>query len=188
MPTWRSRTPRSRTFSAENSDAVSQARGDPDHDRRTRFADRPRLPGSPAVAGGVLQAGNGLGGAGRGGHRGVAGDRGRGAALGLLEVSRPAAGAGLWLEPQANLAGVLPAAPEPAAPDQAARSAAGAPTALGRAADERGLGARFHARHALQRQGVPDPERDRRSQSRGLGHRRGDEHSRLRASSPSSPR
>jgi hypothetical protein len=54
MPTWRWRTLRSRTFSAENSDAVSQARSDPDHDCGTRSADRSSLPSCPAIAGGVL--------------------------------------------------------------------------------------------------------------------------------------
>ena len=58
---------------------------------------------------------------------------------------------GLWLEPQADLAGVLPAAAESAAANQAAGAATRAPAAAGGAADECGLGARFHARHALQR-------------------------------------
>src|SRR6516162_1180005 len=71
--TWRWRTPQSRTFSAENSDAVGQARGDPDHDCGARSADRPSLPGSPAVAGGVLQAGAGLGRTRSRGHCGAAG-------------------------------------------------------------------------------------------------------------------
>src|SRR6476469_8140438 len=112
MPTWRWKTPRSRTCSAENSAAVSQARGDPDHVRRTRRADRASLPGNPAIAGGVLPIGHRSSIARRDSYHGSASYRDRGAALGVLEVSRTTACAGLRLESQAHLARVLPAAPE----------------------------------------------------------------------------
>src|SRR6476469_3922406 len=49
---------RLRELEAENFNAVSQARGDPDHVRRTRRADRASLPGNPAIAGGVLPTGH----------------------------------------------------------------------------------------------------------------------------------
>ncbi len=50
---------------------------------------------------------------------GGAGGGCRGPAMGFLEMSRPAAVIGLWLEPQTRLAGVMPVTIEPAAPDEA---------------------------------------------------------------------
>jgi hypothetical protein len=78
--------------------------------------------------------------------------------------------------PQTDLASVLPAAFEPSAPHEAASAAPRAPTPAGRAANERRLGARFHARHPLQRPCLSNPECDRRSQLWRVGHRCGSEH------------
>jgi len=125
---------------SRNSDAVSQARGDPDHVRRTRRADRASLPGNPAIAGGVLPIGHRSSIARRDSYHGSASYRDRGAALGVLEVSRPTARAGLRLESQAHLARVLPAAPEPATPNQETGPAPRTAAAASRAANERGMG------------------------------------------------
>src|SRR5690606_6635873 len=76
---------------AISSDAVRQARSDPDHDRGARGLGEARLPGSPALAGGVLQAGDRPWGARPRGDRGVERDRLEGAALGILEMLRSAA-------------------------------------------------------------------------------------------------
>src|SRR5690606_32021576 len=156
--TWPWRTERTRTFWVESSDAVRQARSDPDHDRGARGLGEARLPGSPALAGGVLQTGNRSRSARPRGDRSVERDRLEGAALGVLEVLRSAAPDGQAVEPQAGAQGVLPDEAEPEAAHQAAAADAAAATVDGNPGDQRGVGAGLHARHALQRAHVPNAQ------------------------------
>jgi len=63
--------------------------------------------------------------------------------------------------------GMFPTTIEPAAPDEAKGAATRAPIVVRRSADGCRLGARPHAGHALQRQGVPDARRHRRGKPHG---------------------
>src|SRR4030081_64932 len=82
----------------------------------------------------------GMAGNNSGGFRGG----GQASALGFLEMFRPAAAAGSWLEPQAGVSRVLRDEAESAAADQTARAAAGAPLAGGTGAAKRCVGGGFH--------------------------------------------
>lgn len=133
MPTWRSRTPRSRTCSPEHCNAVCETTGARRFGAGAWPARCARVSGGEALAGGVLSASDRARARGCDRHRGTDRGGGRSRTLVLLKVFRSTAPSGASMESQARAPRVLRAAAESAAVHEAAGAASAAPT-VGRAA------------------------------------------------------